>query len=146
MDSHFLLEALSESSLVYSSENDSDRETRKQDDDKDNSDIHSEYENETRGNEGQETSLEEVENISAAENATDKNGPSTPYKNMMETNFQEIAFIRGTPKHIGSVDMNGREDREEDLLVHLESNIPEAENRSKELSDPADRGGEYGLH
>lgn len=137
--------SLSSSSLVYSSDNDSDRETRKQDDDKDNSDIHSEYENEPERNQGQETSLEEEKDISAAENSTDKNGSSTPHESMMETSLQDITLDRETPKHKGSVDMNGREDRE-DLLVHLEGNIPEAEHRSKELSDTEDRGGEYGLH
>ncbi|XP_060088009.1 glutamate-rich protein 3 [Heteronotia binoei] len=128
--------SLSSSSLVYSSENDSDHETRKQDNDKD---IHSENENETPKNEGQETSLEE-EDISATENATDKNGSSTSQENMMETNRQDITFVREMPKHIGSVDMNGRENREENLLVHLEGNIPEAEHRSKELSNTEDRG------
>ncbi|XP_077189432.1 glutamate-rich protein 3 isoform X3 [Paroedura picta] len=132
--------SLSSSSLVYSSENDSDHETRKQDDDKDNSDIHSEYENEVQRNEGQETSLEEEENISAAENTAGKNRSSTPCENMMETNLQDIILLRETPKHIGSVDMNGREGREEDLLVHWEDDIPEAEHRSKKLSATEDRG------
>lgn len=136
--------SLSSSSLVYSSENEYDHETRKQDDGKDNSDIHSEYENETQGNEGQETSLEE--DISAAENVTDKSGPSITHENMLETNLQDITLVREIPKHVGSVDMNRKEDKEEDLLVHLESDISEAEHKSKELSDTEDRGGEYGLH
>nr|XP_056700734.1 glutamate-rich protein 3 [Euleptes europaea] len=127
--------SLSSSSMVYSSENDSDRETKKQEDDKDNSDIHSEYENETQRKEGQETSLEEEEDISEAENAIEKNWSSTPQESLEDT-----TLVRETLKHIGSVDMNTREDREEDVLVHLEGNIPEVEYRSKELSHPEDRG------
>ncbi|XP_054837181.1 glutamate-rich protein 3 isoform X2 [Eublepharis macularius] len=136
--------SLSSSSIVYSSENDSDRETRGQDEDKENSDIHSEYENENERKEDQETSLEEEEDISEAENTTDKNVSSISHENMIETNLQDITLVTETAKHIWSVDLNVRENREEDVLVHLEGNIPEAEYRSKELSDTEDRG-EYKL-
>ncbi|XP_048352439.1 glutamate-rich protein 3 isoform X3 [Sphaerodactylus townsendi] len=117
--------SLSSSSMVYSSENYSDHETRKQDDDKDKSDIHSDYDNEIQRKEDQETSLEEEEDISEAEKAIDKNLSSTPHENLIETSLEDITLVRETSKH-----------KESDL----EGTIPEVEHRSKELLDSEDKG------
>lgn len=130
---------------MCSSEKDFDSETTKHGDDNDNTDIHSEYENEStehQREEGRDTEVEEEDDLWEAKTTKAKKRPDTLHENKMETNLQDMTIsIRKKAKHIGSVvDMNTSEDREETVIVPLEGSSQEAE-----LSEAEDRGGEYGL-
>ncbi|XP_061486627.1 glutamate-rich protein 3 [Rhineura floridana] len=124
--------SLSPSSTPYSTENDSDREARKHGSEQDNSDIHSEYESEstkTEREEGQETDVEEEENMGEVVNKANRNVPGTFHKN--KTNLRGASPVSEEGELLDLVDMNVRDDREEDMLGRFESSRLGAQPRSR---------------
>lgn len=129
--------SLSPSSTLYSSDNDSESDVRKQDNEKDNTDIHSEYEHEvteTPREKGQATDVEDEEERSEASHAEAKNAPG--HETRMETDLHYMTPVNEELKLVGS-QVDTREDRDNVSL--------EAEHRSKESSEDEREGGEYGL-
>ncbi|XP_066481153.1 glutamate-rich protein 3 isoform X2 [Tiliqua scincoides] len=123
--------SLSPSSTLYSSDNDSEGNAQKQDDEKDNTDVNSDYENEvteTQREEGQETDVEEEEEVSEADDTEAKNVPG--HKKRTETTLHGMTTVSEKLKLVGSVDT--REVRNDETL--------EAEAKSKESSEDEREG------
>ncbi|XP_044296799.1 glutamate-rich protein 3 isoform X3 [Varanus komodoensis] len=132
----------SRTTTLYSSENDSECETEKQEDEH-NTDIQSEYENETTTSQregDQETDVEEEETMGKVETTTTKCLPSAFFDNEVESNLKDMSPVNEKPKSVGSVDRNTREDGEENELVNFKSSTIELEPRSKEFSKDVEEG------
>ncbi|KAH0618500.1 hypothetical protein JD844_017770, partial [Phrynosoma platyrhinos] len=128
----------SSSSILYSSENVSDSETRKQDEEQDHTDIHSEYESEmtkSQREESQEMDVEEEEAISEVENTTAKHVPDISDELKMESDLQDMS-----PVSEKLIDMNRKEGMEGDLSVYCRSSSPEEKPSSTGPSEEEEEG------
>ncbi|XP_060132798.1 glutamate-rich protein 3 isoform X2 [Zootoca vivipara] len=128
--------SLSSSSVPYSSENDSDRETRKRGGKREETDRHSGYESETaktQREEGQGTDVEEEpDNIAA------RDVPVTSHK-VRKARLQDTSPDSEEGKVVGSVHRSLRDDREKDVFEHSEHSH-RAKSRSRGPSEDEDEG------
>ncbi|XP_008112302.2 glutamate-rich protein 3 isoform X2 [Anolis carolinensis] len=116
------------SSILYSNENISDSETRKQVEEQDNVDIHSEYESEmakSQRSESQEMDIEEEETMGEVEHTRTKRMSGISDEDKMETSLQDMSTTYEKGKMKGLVDMNMKEGMEEDITMHFRHSSPE---------------------
>nr|XP_034979545.1 glutamate-rich protein 3 isoform X2 [Zootoca vivipara] len=128
--------SLSSSSVPYSSENDSDRETRKRGGKREETDRHSGYESETaktQREEGQGTDVEEEPDNKAARDV-----PVTSHK-VRKARLQDTSPDSEEGKVVGSVHRSVRDDREKDVFEHSEHSH-RAKSRSRGPSEDEDEG------
>ncbi|XP_042319939.1 glutamate-rich protein 3 isoform X2 [Sceloporus undulatus] len=128
----------SSSSILYSSENVSDSETRKQDEEQDNTDVHSEYESEmtkSQREESQEMDVEEEDTISEVEDTTAKHMPGISDELKMESDLRDTS-----PACEKLTDMNKKAGMEEDLSVYHRSSSPEEKPSSTGPSEDEEEG------
>ncbi|XP_053248021.1 glutamate-rich protein 3 isoform X2 [Podarcis raffonei] len=133
--------SLSSSSMPYSSENDSDRETGKQGRKREKTDRHSGYESETtktQREKGQGTDVEEEPDMGDAPSKAARDVPRTSHK-VRKARSQDSSPGSEEGKVVGSVHRSVRDDREKDVLGHSEHSH-RAETRSRGPSEDEDEG------
>ncbi|KAJ7332586.1 hypothetical protein JRQ81_014766, partial [Phrynocephalus forsythii] len=130
------------SSTPYLSENISDSETRRQEGEQDNMDVHSEYESETKSQRGesQETDMEEEEDTNKTEYTTGERTTDAAFGSKMETNLLDTSSLSEKLSPVGSLDVDVREELEADVLVRFRGRSPEPETRGKMASEDEEEG------